>query len=138
MRLVTAISGIRFNVSGAIDFSEEIIIRISKDDPKDLSFKEIPMLELYHKVSLPHMGHIMLTEFYIYAGKFPHISDRDTKVWYKCQRIFQHSHDYLKGPSVTELTLDDAINWIKKERFDIMPSRLTRSDERDITLEGIL
>ena len=68
-------------------------------------------------------------------NKVPHISDRNswTKIYYKCYRFFQHSHDYWKkdcGAKITNMTIEEANKYIKDNRLDINISTILNYFDR--------
>lgn len=138
-------NSILFTCSGAIDFTEDVYIELSLEYKE--GFKLITPIELLKKISkIKHMQYIFSTYFYKICGRMPHISDindnipeskRFTKVYYKCYRKFSHSHKYGEY-TITNLELDQCIEYIKSKNLCIIPPTLPIEVMRHIQLDGIL
>ena len=111
---------IEFDCSGAIDFFESIRFELclSKED----GFKETHPLDLFYCLNVGHLTNVLHNEFLRLVGRVPHISDKNTKllnrfdkIYYKCYKVYHHSHwPYGTPNAITELTLVEAIKIIKK------------------------
>lgn len=111
-----------FNVPGAIDFTEQIDIMLL-NEPRD-GFTEETAFKVYVALvkDLPFITNIIKDRFQKILGYEPHISDQERKVYYKCQRVFTHSHDPRSGkePRVRDLTLNAAIYGIIQRHMSIV------------------
>ena len=81
------------------------------------------------ELNFDHIRSILYTYFAKIVGRIPHISDKNkdlpienrfTYMYYKCQRVYRHSHEpYDSGYTYTNLTLEDAIDIIVEKNLDI-------------------
>lgn len=118
-------NSIIFDVTGAIDFSEQVNIELSKIEKE--GFTEIFPLDFYSKIStIKHIKQIVDMYFSKIVNRIPHVSDRTesvknrfTKVYYKCYKKYYHSHWRFDKMAYDPLSLEDAIEYIKKNNLDI-------------------
>lgn len=115
---------IRFNYVGALDFTEHVDIHIS--DKEHPGYTLIHPMEFLKVVYLPYVNGLILQKLSIVLNRRPHISDlnedipeenRLTKMWYKCEYMYHHSHDIFKKPIVKQYELKTAINKIKHKKL---------------------
>ncbi len=120
-------NSIIFECTGAIDYSEKINIELSLTHK--LGFLEIkPNLLIRKLFSFKHIQSIIICYFIKIVKRMPHISDdneslpkeyRFTSVYYRCYKKFHHSHDHWDKYEYTELSLNEAIDYIDKENLGI-------------------
>ena len=121
-----------FHCSGAIDYTDQVSIELSLDESKvaEYGFVEIHPLDLMWKINdIKHIQIIIMSYFLKIVKRIPCVSDKNeslplekrfTKVYYKCYRSYQHSHTW-NNPTITDITLDEAIKYIKKKNLSIRP-----------------
>jgi hypothetical protein len=111
-----------FNVPGAIDFTEQIDIMLS-NDPKE-GFEEESAWKIYINLvrDLPFITNIIEKRFESLLNFIPDVKDQERKIYYKCQRVFTHSHDYRSGiePRVRDLTFNAAIYGVIQKHMSIV------------------
>tara|TARA_R110000772_G_scaffold1210_2_gene4284 strand:- start:14695 stop:15093 length:399 start_codon:yes stop_codon:yes gene_type:complete len=121
-------NSIKFNCSGAIDFTKYINIELSLEEKE--GFTGIDPLTLLWKINkIKNMSNIIDSYFYRICGKVPHMSDRNedlpierrfTQIFYRSYIKYRHSHEPWGKYTYTPLTLKESIKYIKKENFSIV------------------
>jgi len=111
-----------FNIPGAIDFTEQIDIMLS-NEPKE-GFEEESAWKIYVNLirEISFVTNIIDERFKSLLGFLPNIADQDRKIYYKCQRVFTHSHDYMSGkePRIRDLTFNAALYGIIQRKMCIV------------------
>jgi hypothetical protein len=113
---------LEFECSGAIDFSESIKIELSKEE-KD-GFEKIHPYDLYCKLYFPHLDCLIRHNLWTLIQYSPHISDMNLKkediIYYRCYRVFHHSHWPYDKKEIKYLSFDEAKKMIKKEKLSLV------------------
>ncbi len=117
---------IRFSCTGALDFTEHVEIHLSKEELP--GFTMIHPNEFLKTTHLPYISYLIKSKVFNVLGRMPHISDsnedlpeeqRLTKMWYKCEYMYHHSHDFFKKPLLKQYELKTAINKIKHKKLNL-------------------
>lgn len=112
---------IRFNVAGAIDFTETLTFEIHNE--KVDGSEEIPINDITHALweLYPVIGHYLEWQVRVVAIDH-HFNVRPKNVWVKCVRFYHHSHDHsfytdknYYDKHNKRLTFKEAIEELKSE-----------------------
>ena len=110
-----------FICSGAIDFIEYIRFEL-RLEPTD-GFTEIHPSVFYKKIHLPHIGMILIYDSMVLLNYVCNHSDErlqpDLKIYYKCYKYYHHSHEPYGTNHITPMTIEEAMEHIKKEQYDL-------------------
>ena len=137
---------ITFDCSGALDFTSQILFELSPI-PKEGFVEIFPMDFLKEMYKMKHISQIVMTYFIQILGRYPHISDlnkdlpeikRFTKMYYKCYRLYRHSHEPWHEYHYTNMTLQEAVKYVIKEEYDITLPRINKSTNRELIINDIL
>jgi len=112
---------ISFNCEGAIDFTEQIDICLSNDYIE--GYTEESLYVLYHAINnkFISMSNIFKLKFYDILQKSPNFSNKEVKVYYKCERLYKHTHTYYNDPpTVTKMTLNESLYYIIENKLSIL------------------
>jgi hypothetical protein len=115
---------IRFESSGFSNFTNDIVIELSKT-PKP-GFDEAGPCDLFNKlIKIPHIHFLLYHNFLIAIGysyhSFDHKNNPDEKIYYKC---YEHNlaHDdipFKKYETFKPMSIDDVVDWVLEKKWDL-------------------
>lgn len=115
---------IRFEASGFSNFTDDIVIELSKV-PKD-GFEETGPCELVKKlIKIPHIHFLLYRNMLITIGysyhPFDYKNNPHEKVYYKCYRHFLHHDDIMlrQYERFISMNINEVVDFVITEKWDM-------------------